>query len=50
VSKTHLISTELEHAKPDHLGPDDELPNQGLHCQIVMWDLDCSEILRSVEW
>jgi hypothetical protein len=46
----HIRSTELERAKPDRLGPDRELPNQGLHSQIVMCDLCCSEILRSVEW
>jgi hypothetical protein len=30
--------------------PDCSEPNQGLQCQIIMWDLHSSEILHSLEW
>jgi hypothetical protein len=43
-------SAELECAKPDHSELDRAEPNQGLHHQIIIWDLRSSVLLRSVQW
>jgi len=40
----------MECAEPDRTKPDHAKPNQGLHPQIIMWDLRYRKILYSVEW
>jgi len=42
-------NAEPDGAKPDHSDPDHAESNQGLQCQIVMWDLCSCEKLCSAE-
>jgi hypothetical protein len=45
-----ILKEVCNRAKPDHMELDYAEPNQGLHRQIIIWDLCSSEILRSAEW
>jgi len=44
-----MRSSELDCAKLELSELDRAQPNQGPHCQIIMWNLRSSEISRSTE-
>ena len=52
LAPTYARSSEIRvwSTKPDNSEPDYVEPNQGMHCQIIMWDLCSAGILCSVEW